>query len=154
MKKINIKTLIISIIIPLFIGILGSLFSNSGSAYKMMIRPPLSPPGFIFPIVWSILYILMGISSYRIYESDCIEKESALFIYIIQLVLNSLWTVVFFNLRLYFLAIIWVIALIILVIIMIKKFHRIDKLAGYLQIPYLAWLLFALYLTIGVYTLN
>lgn len=154
MKKINFKQLIICIIIPLGIGFLISLFSNSSEAYRNFIKPPFSPPGVIFPIVWTILYILMGISSYIINKSDNLNKDNALIIYGIQLILNSLWTLIFFRFKLYLLAFIWVLAIIVLVIIMIIKFTKISKIAGYIQIPYLLWLLFAAYLTIGVYILN
>ncbi len=140
-------------IIPSFI--VGSFTDSSG--FDTLIKPELTPPGFIFPIVWSILYILMGISSYLIYVSPNgtdSQKKIALSIYFIQLILNFMWTPIFFNLELYLLAFIWIILLIILVLFMIFSFYKIDKKAAYLQIPYLIWLVFAGYLSYMIYILN
>ena len=150
----EIKELIACILIPLVIGFIFSIFSRSGLVYKEILKPFLSPPGFIFPIVWTILYILMGISSYIIYNSSVYRKEEALKVYIIQLFVNGFWTVIFFNFRFYFLAFLWIILLIFLVVVMIVRFYRINKTSAYLQIPYLIWLIFALYLNFGVFILN
>ena len=152
--KFKWKELVISIAIPLAVGFIFSIFSRSGMVYKEILKPFLSPPGFIFPIVWTILYVLMGISSLIIYSSSSYKREDALKLYIVQLFVNGFWTVIFFNLRLYFLAFLWIILLIVLVVIMISRFYNIDKKAAYLQIPYLIWLLFALYLSFGVFVLN
>ena len=139
---------IITIFLPLIIGgIIG--FVVNTDTYSNYITPPLSPPGILFPIVWSILYLLMGIS----YTISSKNKDIKKFYYL-NLIFNYLWTFIFFTLDLKFLAIIWIIILDIIVILMIKAFYQDNKLATYLQIPYLIWLLFATYLTIGIYILN
>lgn len=139
---------IITIFLPLIIGgIIG--FVVNTDTYSNYITPPLSPPGILFPIVWSILYLLMGIS----YTISSKNKDIKKFYYL-NLIFNYLWTFIFFTLNLKFLAIIWIIILDIIVIYMIKAFYKDNKLSAYLQIPYLIWLLFATYLTIGIYILN
>ena len=152
--NLNLRKLIYSILIPLLLGSLVGLITASNNNYNMMIRPSFAPPGFIFPIVWTILYILMGISSYLINESNNINTSEAIKIYIIQLILNLLWSFIFFKFELYFLAFIWIIVLIIFVIIMIIRFYKVSKLSAYLQIPYLLWLLFALILNFNIFLLN
>ena len=116
-KSINLKELVIAILIPLVLGFIFSLFTNSGTVYKEFTKPALSPPGYIFPIVWTILYILMGISSYLIYQKT--KDIKTLKTYFLQLAVNLLWTVIFFSLRLYLLAFIWLVVLIALVALMI-----------------------------------
>ena len=141
---------IIYSLLPIIGGGIVGLIISSYMDYQDLIKPPLAPPGFIFPIVWTILYLLMGIS-YYISNSDDKELDQ---IYLLQLLVNFLWPIIFFVLKMYFSAFLWIILLLILVIVMIKKFLRIKKLSGYLQIPYLLWLLFATYLNIGVFILN
>ena len=152
-KKMNKKKLAICIIIPLALGALVGFISDT-SIYENIIRPPLAPPGYLFPIVWTILYILMGISSYLICTSRSEQKKEALIVYGLQLFVNLTWSLIFFNLKAFLLALIWILLLVVLIIIMIIKFYRINKLAGVLQIPYLIWTLFATYLTYMIYSLN
>lgn len=152
--KINLKKLIFYIGITVLIGSIPSFFIKIGDTYKSLNRPPLSPPGIIFPIVWTTLFILMGISIYRIVVSNSNRKSEARLIYFIQLIVNALWTPIFFGFKNYFLGFLWIIMLIILVIAMIIMFNRIDKISAYLNIPYLIWLVFALYLSFGVFILN
>lgn len=153
MKKI--WKFIISILIPLGVGaISGFITKGSIGIYKTLERPPLSPPGYIFPIIWTILYILMGISSYLIYVSDSPERKEALKIYIIQLIVNVIWPIIFFNYQLYLISFTWIMILWVLVVKMIIEFKKINKWAALLQIPYLLWTTFATYLTLGVYLLN
>ena len=142
MKKL-IKNILIPVIMGSVIGLIISPFMN----YQDLNKPPLSPPGIIFPIVWTILYIIMGYSSYK-------QNEQNKTIYYTQLIVNGLWSIIFFVFKWYLLATIWIILLIILVIIMIKNFYKENKLSGLINIPYLLWLLFALYLSFGVYLLN
>lgn len=153
MKTINKSNLIISILIPLAVGTLSSLFSGNMS-YSAFNKPSFSPPGYLFPIVWTILYVLMGISSYMIYSSNDEGKRKALTTYTIQLIFNFFWSILFFGFSQYLFAFIWLIALIILIVIMIYQFYEILPLAAYLQIPYLLWCLFAAYLNYTIYTLN
>lgn len=149
MKKI-LKN-IITIIGPLIGGTLISLFTGS-KAYKVINKPILSPPGWIFPVMWSILYILMGISLYMVLKENNNTKSKRIFL--TQLIVNYIWPILFFKLKLYILSAFWLVLLIYLVINMITNFYSIKKLAGNLQIPYFIWLLFALYLNIGVALLN
>ena len=145
----NIKKLIKSILIPLGIGIIVSLIMMPFNDYSSLNQPPFAPPSILFPIVWTILYILMGISAYMVSESG-----GRLNTYYLQLFVNALWSIIFFVFKLRLLAFIWIILLIYLVIKMIREFLGVYRLAGLLQIPYLLWLLFACYLNLGVYILN
>ena len=115
-------------------------------------KPELSPPKIVFPIVWSVLYILLGVSNYIINNDR--KEETANLIYYIGLAINLIWPFIFFNAREYLLALIWMALLIFFVILMVIEYFRKNKLAGYLQIPYLNWLLFALYLNYNVFILN
>lgn len=156
-KNIKWIPLIISIVISLGVGGLSAFFTrNSMDTYKKYNLPLLAPPGFIFPIVWTILFILMGISAYIIFTSDAEsrEKTNALFLYGLQLVLNFFWSIIFFNMDMLFFSFIWIIFLWITVFFMFISFKNINKLAGYLQIPYLVWLTFAAYLNLGIFVLN
>ena len=154
MKIRNKSALIISILIPLAVGSMSALFSGNMSSYSILDKPAFSPPGFIFPIVWTILYILMGISSYIVYSSNSPNKPKALLIYGIQLFFNFCWSIIFFGLDLYLFAFIWLIALIFIIIIMIRQFYIVSPLAAYLQIPYLIWCIFAAYLNFYIFLLN
>lgn len=146
---------IVSIAIALGVGGLGAFLTmNSMDIYATLNQPALSPPGFLFPIVWTILYTLMGISSAIIYKSNDLDRTNALKIYGFQLVVNFLWTIIFFNLRQFLFAFIWLVLLDVLVIVMIVKFYKVSPLAAWLQIPYLLWILFATYLNLGIYLLN
>ncbi len=153
MKIKNKSSLIISILIPILVGTLSSLFSGDMST-SMFNKPSFSPPSFLFPIVWTILYILMGISSYIIYSSENKNKRKALVIYAVQLFFNFFWSILFFGSSQYLLAFVWLLALIIIIIMMIYQFYAIEPLAAYLQIPYLLWCLFAAYLNFMIYRLN
>ena len=153
MKTRNIEPLIIALLIPLAVGAVSSLLSGTMMA-PTFIQPSFRPPGYLFPIVWSILYILMGISSYFVYTSDSPAKPAALLVYAIQLVFNFFWTILFFRFSLYGLAFLWLLALIGLIAIMIYLFSKIGPAAAYLQLPYLLWCLFAAYLNFAVYMLN
>ena len=147
----NKSALIIFILIPLAAGSLSALLSGNSAAYLALNKPPLSPPSFLFPIVWTILYILLGISSYIIYESETPEKNKALRLYFIQLFFNFFWSIFFFGFSMYLFAFLW---LLVLIALMIYQFHKISPVAAYLQIPYLIWCLFAAYLNFMIYQLN
>lgn len=155
MLKKNVSTLIIFILVPIAVGMLSSVLAgNIAGTYKQLTQPELSPPANIFPIVWTILYTLMGISSFLIFVSDSPKKEKALWIYFFQLFINFLWSPIFFGLQLYFLGFLWLLLLIALLVIMILLFYPIDHIAAYLQVPYLLWCVFAAYLSYGIYTMN
>ena len=159
MKK-HIKSYFIAILIPLAIGGLSALLTMGNmDIYKEINTPPLSPPSFLFPIVWTILYVLMGISSGMIYNTsvkatDQTKKEKALLTYALSLVFNFGWSLIFFNKRAYFLALVWICVLLFLIAKTIYDYFKINKLAAYLQIPYLIWVFFATYLNIGIAILN
>lgn len=154
MKKINWHLLIISILVPNIIGLVIGLLTSSNTNYNNFISPSFAPPGWVFPVAWTILYTLMGISYYLIFTSHNPNKNKALNIYKIQLAVNYFWSILFFNLNLKLLSFLWVILLIILVIIMIIKFYNINKNAAYIQMPYLLWLIFAAVLNLSIYILN
>ena len=147
--KIYLKSILIPVIIG---GIIGLIISKSID-YNNLIKPILSPPSILFPIVWTILYILMGIS-YAILESNSQVDSKINFIYYFQLFVNALWSIFFFSLKWKLFSFIWILLLDVLVIIMIIKFYNKNKTSGLLQIPYLLWILFASYLNLGVYLLN
>ncbi|MCO8192825.1 TspO/MBR family protein [Anaerofustis sp. NSJ-163] len=153
--KINYKKLLLSILIPLLVGGVSALFTkDSMDIYINLNQPVLSPPGFIFPIVWTILYILMGISAYFISFFDGEEEENAQKIYIIQLILNFIWSIIFFNYNNFILSFIILIILWLFILKMIISFYKINPIAGYLQIPYLLWVTFAGYLNFMIILLN
>lgn len=152
--KIQWKKLIICLIIPLAVGGLSAfLTQNNMQTFSSINKPVLAPPAWLFPIVWTILYILMGIASYLVLTSNE-ENCTALTVYSIQLVFNFLWSIIFFNLKLYLLAFIWLVLLWLLILETIIQFYKIIKLAGYLMIPYLLWVTFAGYLNFFIYLLN
>ena len=155
--KIRWKTLIIAIAIPLGVGALSSFLTmGSMESFSALEQPPLSPPGWLFPIVWTVLYTLMGIASYIVveYGVDSAEKTEALKAYAIQLLFNFGWTIIFFNLDLYYVAFAWLLVLLITIITTAVRFYKISKWAFYLLIPYIAWVAFAGYLNLGIAILN
>ena len=147
-----IKRIIYSLL-PIIGGVIVGLITSGYMDYKNMVKPPLSPPSYIFPIVWTILYILMGISYFLATKDNENNKELDQ-IYLLQLLVNFMWPIIFFVLKMYFTAFLWIILLLILVIVMIKELLKENKISGYLQISYLIWLIFATYLNIGISLLN
>lgn len=157
MKKINYKALIVAILIPLAVGGVSAILTNRAmDSFNELNQPALSPPGWLFPVVWTILYILMGIASYLVYVSDApySAKKSALTIYAVQLVFNFFWSILFFNLSMYLSAFVWLIVLWLLILATTLLFYTIDKRAAYLMIPYILWVAFAGYLNLAIYLLN
>lgn len=155
--KLNKRLLFICIAIPLLVGLVAGLLTrNSMEVFSMVERPPLAPPAWLFPVVWTLLYTLMGISSYIVLTSDAEFEEisSAIKIYVYQLMVNFLWPTFFFNFGWYFFSFLWLILLWGLVFLMIRKFYEINKTAAYLNVPYLLWLTFAGYLNAGIWLLN
>lgn len=145
------------VFLSLAVGGLSGFLSRSGMEdfEQWVLQPPLSPPGWLFPLVWSILYILMGIGVAQIWMAPASEERSrGIRLFIAQLAVNFLWSPIFFNLRVYPLAFLWLLLLWGLVAWMIGTFRRVDSLAGKLQLPYLLWLTFAAYLCAGVWYLN
>ena len=139
------------------VGALSGLLSREGTRLygTTAIEPPLAPPGWLFPVVWVILYALMGIGAARIWlAEDSTERKRGLNLFIAQLVVSFFWSLIFFNLQAYGFAFFWLILLWGLVVWMIATFNKVDKTAALLQIPYLLWLTFAAYLNAGVWVLN
>lgn len=154
----KIKPYVISIAIALAVGGLSAILTkNNMEVYNTINRPPLSPPMWVFPVVWGILFVLMGISSALVWvnrEQDIETASSGLRIYALQLIVNFFWSIIFFNMQAYLFAFIWLLLLLALIIMMIIQFRKISPLAAYLQIPYLLWVTFAGYLTFMIYLLN
>lgn len=142
-----------SILIPVMVGLFVGLIISKSIDYNSLNKPPLAPPAILFPIVWTILYVLMGIS-YGILESEELIDSRVNLIYYSQLFVNALWPIFFFVLKLRLFSFIWIIFLVVLVSIMIYTFIKKNKWAGLLQIPYLAWTIFATYLNWFAYVLN
>ncbi len=155
MRK-NIKTLIICLAIPLIVGGLSALLSGGMDNFDTLIKPPLSPPGWLFPVVWTILYLMMGFASFLVYTANAptYKKNSALLVYGIQLFFNFLWSIIFFRFEAYLFAFIWLVVMWVLILITLVRFWEIRKSAGYLLIPYFIWVAFAGYLNIAIYILN
>ena len=156
-KAINLRKLITSLIPAYLTGFLGWFFTrNSMNIYGELVQPPLSPPGIVFPIVWIVLYTLMGISFYivRTTNGNYDIKQKGYLAFYAQLVFNFVWTLLFFRFELYGVSAIWLAVLIFLIAMNIFYFGKINKTAGWLLVPYLLWCIFALYLNIGIYVLN
>ena len=157
MKKINYRSLAICILIPLAVGGLSALFTlGSMKDFAALRQPPLSPPGWLFPVVWTILYTLMGIASYLVLETPTYDegKECAFKSYFLQLAFNFLWSIIFFSFGLYEIAFAWLLCLLALIVITTVRFFRISKPAALLMLPYIAWVAFAGYLNLAIATLN
>lgn len=155
--KIKWKELIICLAIPLAVGGVAALLTGGGmEQYRAFRQPPFSPPGWLFPVVWTILYLLMGYASYRVLTSGVEEKQirKALGLYGAQLAVNFLWPLVFFGLQWYLAAFIVLLVLWVLIFLTIRAFSDIDEAAGDLLLPYILWVTFAAYLNVGVYLLN
>ena len=149
----NFKTFAKSILFPVILGGLVGLIISGSMDYNSLNQPPLSPPSILFPIIWTILYILMGVS-YGILEINSLVDKSINRIYILQLIVNLLWPIFFFVFKWRLFSFLWIIFLAILVAIMIYRFYNKKKIAGIIQVPYLLWTIFATYLNLGVYLLN
>ena len=152
-KMNSVATYLKSIFIPILVGgIVGGITSNFMD-YGSLQQPFLAPPGIVFPIVWTVLYVLMGLS-YGILKDKRLTDDKINFIYYLQLGVNALWSIFFFVFKWRLFSFFWIILLAVLVIIMIISFYKKNKLAGLLQIPYLLWILFASYLNLSIYFLN
>ena len=157
-KKSKIKTYAISIAIALGVGGLSALLTMGNmSLYEEVVQPPMAPPAILFPIVWTVLYVLMGISAAMVYSEERIDKSersAALMPYGASLFVNFFWPILFFNFRAFLPAFVWLVLLEFLVIMTIISYRRINTVAAYLQIPYAIWVAFAGYLNIAIWWLN
>ena len=155
--KTKIKPLTLALALPLLTGGLAALIARGRmDLFKTMNKPPLSPPAWLFPVAWTILYVLMGLASYRIFTARAAQtqKNRALLLYAAQLGFNFFWTLIFFNLGAYYFAFFWLVALLALITVTTVNFYGIDKPAAYLMVPYILWVTFAGYLNLGIAILN
>lgn len=154
----NIKSYVASILTALGVGGLSALITSGNmDLYSEINTPPFAPPPILFPIVWSILYILMGISAAIIWNTESVmksERRSAIYTYALSLFFNFLWSIIFFNMRAFLFAFVWLLALLFLIVRTITKYRKISPLAAYLQIPYLLWVGFAGVLNFAIWYLN
>ena len=152
----KLKPYVLSVLLALGVGGLSALITKiSMDIYEDIVKPALAPPGFIFPIVWSVLYTLMGISAAKVYvESNGKIQGTGLVLYLVQLIFNFAWPIAFFTFRAFLFSFVWLIALWLLVLFMIIKFYNTSKWTALIQVPYLIWLGFALYLNYMIYILN
>lgn len=151
------KPLLISLFIPLGAGGLSALLSGGGMQdFSALRKPPLSPPGWLFPVAWSVLYLLMGFAAYRIWSDRASHpaRQKALFAYGLQLIVNFFWSPIFFSAKAYLFAFLWLLLLWALILVTALRFAAIRPTAGRLLLPYLAWVTFAGYLNFGIYLLN
>ncbi len=156
MKKTNLKVYAFFILLSEAVGVISGLISASGmAAYEMAEKSALTPPAILFPVVWTVLYALMGIGAARVWLSSSSQARTrGLVVFAAQLAVNFLWSIIFFNLQAYGFAFLWLILLWILIVLMILLFRESDRLAAWLQIPYLLWVTFAGYLTYAAWMLN
>ena len=155
--KIKIKPLVVALALPLLTGGFASLLSRGRmDLFDTVQKPPLSPPAWLFPVAWTILYVLMGIASYRIYtaRAEQYRINRALLLYGVQLAFNFCWTLIFFNLGAYTFAFVWLAALLALIVLTAARFAGIDRPAAFLMLPYILWVAFAGYLNLGIAILN
>ncbi len=155
MKGKHYRPYLLLILIALAVGALSSIFTIHGMpAYAQLAKPSFTPPPIVFPIVWNILYVLMGIGAARVWNTSAPERPQALFLFGAQLIVNFFWSVLFFGMQLHFLAFLWLLLLLVIVGGMLWFFYRADRLAGLLQIPYLLWCVFAAVLNLCIWLLN
>lgn len=146
---------LVSVLIAFGVGGVGALATSRGlAAYEQLVKPALTPPALVFPIVWTILYLLMGVGAALVWRSAHSLRGPALTVYAAQLLLNGLWSILFFGLQAHLPAFLLLVLLWLLIIAMVVLFRRIEPAAGYLQLPYLLWVTFAGYLNLGIWLLN
>ena len=153
---VKLKSLLINLAIPLTVGGLSGFIIRNGIKFynQNVTKPSFSPPSILFPIVWTILYTLMGISSYIVSNTNSPIKKKSLIVYAIQLVINFIWPIIFFNAKMYLFAFIWLVLLCLVVLEMISLYFKIKPIAAYIEIPYMLWLIFAAILNFDVFLLN
>lgn len=157
MNRINYKSLAICILIPLAVGGLSALFTvGSMKDFAALNQPPLSPPGWLFPVVWTVLFTAMGVASYIVLETQGRDEDRARAFksYFLQLGFNFMWSIIFFSFGAYEIAFAWLLVLLALIVITTVRFWKINKTAAILMLPYIAWVAFAGYLNIAIAYLN
>ena len=156
LNKSKIKPYAVSILLTLaVVGLSGFLTSMGMDSFDALTKPPLTPPSFLFPIVWTVLFILMGVGAARIFMTEpTAARNRALIVYVVQLAVNFFWSIIFFNLQAYAFAFFWLILLWVLILTMIYLFCKVDKTAALIQIPYAIWVTFAGYLNLMIWLIN
>ncbi len=149
----NLSVYIKSILVPVILGGIVGFIISGYMDYTSLVKPSFAPPSILFPIVWTVLYVLMGVS-YGILKSNSLTNDKINAIYYWQLFVNLLWPIFFFVFKWRLFSFIWILLLIVLVVLMIKEFYAKNKVAGLLQIPYLIWIVFASFLNLAIYLLN
>lgn len=153
--KIQWKRLLLCLALPLAVGGLSAFLTKDAMAqFALVNKPPLSPPGWLFPVVWTVLFLLMGFASYLVSRSDSMQKRPALILYAIQLSVNFFWSIFFFNFEWYLFSFLWLVLLWVLILLTIRAFRRVSPTAAILLIPYLLWVTFAGYLNLAIWLLN
>ena len=149
------KSIILQVVLALLAGGLASLLGgDTAPLYESLTAPPLAPPGWVFPVVWTVLYILMGVAAGLVARTADVDRDRALFLYYIQLGLNVLWPLVFFRFEWVTVAAVWLLVLTVAVFLTQRQFRSVNTAAGWLLVPYLLWCCFALYLNVGYAVLN
>jgi len=151
------KSLAVCLLLPLTVGGLSALLSMEGMKdFARLEQPPLSPPAWLFPVVWTALYLAMGLASWLVLTSGRHQAltERALWWYGLQLLTNFFWSILFFRLELRLTAFLWLVLLWVLILITLRQFHRLRPAAGWLLVPYLLWVTFAGYLNLSIFLLN
>lgn len=151
MKKLRKK--LFYILFPLIVGSIIGFITSNHIDYSTLNMPPLSPPSIIFPIVWTIIYLLMGIS-FSLFKQKNQNNTLVDYIYYLQLFVNAIWPVIFFRCKFYFLSLLWIVLLFIFVLWLYNLYKKKENISAYLLLPYLIWLLYAFYLNAGIYLLN
>ncbi|MBQ7566172.1 MAG: tryptophan-rich sensory protein [Oscillospiraceae bacterium] len=157
MKRRKWKAYAFWIALPEIVGAVSGLLTRTGTKRyaELLVKPPLSPPGVVFPIVWAILYALMGVGAARVWLTPVSgPRRRAIALFFVQLAFNFFWSIIFFGAQSYLGALVWLIVMWIFILSMTLSFRRLDRPAAYLQIPYLVWVAFAGYLNAGVWLLN
>ena len=156
LNKSKIKPYAVSILLTLAVGGLSGFLTSMGmDSFDALTKPPLTPPSFLFPIVWTVLFILMGVGAARIFMTEpTAARNRALIVYVVQLAVNFFWSIIFFNLQAYAFAFFWLILLWVLILTMIYLFCKVDKPAALIQIPYAIWVTFAGYLNLMIWLMN
>ena len=155
--KVRVVAFITSILVPMLVGVFSAfLTAEDMKIYETMEQPPLSPPGWLFPIVWTILYAVMGVASYIVCASDADvnQKRRAMGVYVAQLLMNMFWSTLFFTYERYLLSLIWLLVMWVQILICTVRFFRIQRAAGYMMAGVLAWTTFAAYLNIAIYAMS
>ena len=152
--KLQWKKLIVSVAAPLAVGGLSALLTRRGMEdFATLAQPPLSPPAWLFPVAWTVLYVLMGLACYLVWAAPE-PAPNALLLYAVQLFLNFFWSIIFFHIKNYLFAFAWLVLLLAAIVCTTVRFYQKNKTAGYLMVPYVLWVTFAGYLNLGVWLLN